>query len=220
MLNRGTEIYGILLMKLLEVQASVRLEKSISRTLSHEFIQTWQSLHPDGRHQKRDVGIYLPAHPTELWTTANYLPPNGRTPDMDTALAESEQLIEELFWADRLLFGVPMYNFSVPSTFKAYLDNIIRVNRTFTFDSASLTFEGLAIDRKALVITPSAGNFAPDTPMGSMNFCETYLRSILGFIGIEDIIIVAIPNQLMPDEIRQQSIEQARKRLISLAATW
>lgn len=109
-----------------------------------------------------------------------------------------------------------MYNFSVPSTFKAYVDNIVRVNRTFAFDAANFTFEGLLTHKKALVITPSAGNFAPDTLLGSMNFCETYLRSILGFIGIEDIIIVSVLNQFMPDEIRQQSIEQARTKLISL----
>lgn len=207
-------------MKLLEVQSSVRLEKSISRALSHEFIQTWQNFHPDVRHKQRDVGINPPAHPTELWTIANYVPPDSRTPEMETALADSEQLIEELLWADRLLLGVPMYNFSVPSTFKVYVDNIVRVNRTFAFDPASFTFEGLAINKKVLVITPSAGNFAPNTPMGSMNFCETYLQSILGFIGIEDITVVAVPNQFMPDEIRQQEVEQARTQLMNLAATW
>jgi FMN-dependent NADH-azoreductase len=207
-------------MKLLEVQASVRLEKSISRILSYEFIQIWQTFHPDGQYQQRDVGTHPPAHPTELWTTANYHPSDSRTPDMDKALAESDKLIEELFWADRLLLGVPMYNFSVPSTFKAYLDNIVRVNRTFAFDPASFAFEGLMTDKKALVITPSAGNFALDTPMGGMNFCETYLRSILGFIGIEDITMIAVPNQFMPDEIRQQSIEQARTKLMTIAATW
>jgi FMN-dependent NADH-azoreductase len=207
-------------MKLLEVQASVRQEKSISRILSSEFMQIWQDFHPDGQYQQRDVGTHPPDHPTELWTTANYLPPNSRTPDMVKALAESDKLIEELFWADRLLLGVPMYNFSVPSTFKAYLDNIVRVNRTFTFDPASFMFEGLVSNKKALMITPSAGNFAPDTPMGGMNFCETYLRSILGFIGIEDITIIAVPNQFMPDEIRQQSIEQAKVKLMTIAATW
>ncbi|BDI20795.1 FMN-dependent NADH-azoreductase (plasmid) [Nostoc cf. commune SO-36] len=207
-------------MKLLEIQSSVRLDRSISRALSHEFIQAWQNSHPNALHKQQDVGMHPPAHPTELWTTANYLPPDSRTPEMETALAASEQLIEELLWADRLLLGVPMYNFSVPSTFKAYLDNIVRVNRTFAFDSANFTFKGLAIGKKALVITPSAGDFAPDTPMGSLNFCETYLRSILGFIGIEDITIVAVPNQFMPDEIRQQSIEQARAKLMDLATTW
>jgi FMN-dependent NADH-azoreductase len=207
-------------MKLLEVQSSVRLGQSISRTLSHEFIQTWQKSYPDGEHRQRDVGMNPPAHPTELWTTANYMPSDSRTVEMETALTESEQLIEELLWADRLVLGVPMYNFSVPSTFKAYVDNIVRVNRTFTFDPANFTFQGIVTNKKVLAIAPSAGNFAPDTPMGSMNFCETYLRSILGFIGIEHITIVAVPNQFMPDEIRQQSIEQARVKLISLAETW
>jgi FMN-dependent NADH-azoreductase len=207
-------------MKLLEIQSSARLEQSVSRTLSQEFIQTWQKLHPDGRHKQRDVAINPPAHPTELWTTANYIPPDRRTPEMEAALTESEQLIEELLWADRLLLGVPMYNLSVPSTFKAYVDNIVRVNRTFVFDPVSLIFEGLATDKKALVITSSAGNFAPDTSMGSLNFCETYLRSILSFIGIEDSTIIAVPNQFMPNEIRQQSIEQARTKLLTIAAAW
>jgi FMN-dependent NADH-azoreductase len=207
-------------MKLLEIQSSVRLEKSISRVLSHEFIQAWQNFHPDARHKQQDVGLHPPPHPTELWTTANYVSPDSRTPEMVTALADSERLIEEFLWADRLLLGVPMYNFSVPSTFKVYLDNIVRVNRTFTFDPANFTFEGLAINKKALVITPSAGNFAPDTAMGSMNFCETYLRSILSFIGIENITIVAVSNQFMPDETRKQEVEQARAKLMNLAANW
>jgi FMN-dependent NADH-azoreductase len=207
-------------MKLLEVQSSVRLGQSISRVLSHEFIQTWRKSYPDGQHKQRDVGMTPPAHPTELWTTANYMPLDSRTLEMKTALTESEQLIEELLWADRLVLGVPMYNFSVPSTFKAYVDNIVRVNHTFTFDPANFTFRGLVTNKKALVITPSAGNFAPDTPMGSMNFCETYLRSILGFIGIEDITVVAVPNQFMTDEIRQQEIEQARVKLMNIAVSW
>ncbi len=207
-------------MKLLEVQSSVRLEKSISRTLSLEFIQIWQQFNPDAQHKQRDVGINPPAHLTELWTTANYISPENRTLEMEVALTDSEQLIEELLWADCILLGVPMYNLTVPSTFKVYLDNIVRVNRTFTFDSASYTFKGLAVGKKALVITPSAGNFAPDTQLGNMNFCETYLRTILSFIGIKDVIIVTVPNQFMPDEIRQLEIKRARTELVDLATTW
>jgi FMN-dependent NADH-azoreductase len=207
-------------MKLLEVQSSVRVEKSISRTLSNDFLTAWKSDHADAQHKQQDVGLNPPAHPTALWTAANYTPPADRTSEMEMALAESEQLIETVLWADRLLLGVPMYNFSVPSTLKAYLDNIIRINRTFTFDATQMTFAGLAIDKKALVITPSAGNFAPESPLGHLNFCETYLRSILNFIGIEDVTIVAVPNQFMSDDTRQQAIEQARSVLINLAKSW
>lgn len=107
-------------MNLLEIQSSVRLEKSISRTLSNQFIHDWKTTHLDTQHKLRDVGINPPAHPTELWTIANYTPPEARSSEMVTALADSEQLIKELLWADRLLLGLPMYNFSVPSNFKAY----------------------------------------------------------------------------------------------------
>lgn len=207
-------------MKLLEIQSSVRLEKSISRALSTEFIEALQNLHPDLQHKQRDVGTNPPAHPTELWTTANYLPPDSRTVEMSTVLTESDRLIAELLWADRLVLGVPMYNFSVPSTLKAYLDNIVRINRTFTFDPQTHTFQGLVTGKKATIVTPSAGNFVIGTPLGGMNFCDPYLRSILSFIGIEQIEIVPIPNQFMDEEIRQQEIVNARVELMNLAASW
>lgn len=102
-------------MKLLEIQSSVRREGSSSRRLSQEFIQLWQGIQTAPQCKQRDVGFNPPAYPTALWTTANYLPPEERSVEMTKALAESEDLIEELLWADRLLLGVPMYNFGVPS---------------------------------------------------------------------------------------------------------
>ncbi len=130
-------------MKLLEIQSSVRKEGSISRTLNREFVQAWQANHPETQHRFRDVGMNPPTHPTELWATANYTPPESRTPEMVEVLAQSEELIEELLWADRLVMGVPMYNLSVPSNFKAYLDNVVRVGRTFG-----------VVDRETLTLLP------------------------------------------------------------------
>ena len=207
-------------MKLLEIQSSARQQGSVSRLLSQEFVGLWTKHRPAIEHQQRDVGTYPPAHPTELWTKANYISPEQRTPEMIAALQESEELIEELLWTDRLLLGIPMYNFSVPATFKAYIDNVVRINRTFSFDRQNYTFQGLVTGIKALIITPSAGEFTPGTALGQMNFCETYLQSLLNFIGIEDIDIVSVPNQFMPDEIRQREIETARIQLNNLAANW
>lgn len=207
-------------MKLLEIQSSVRKENSVSRTLSDEFIQAWQTDRPNIQYKLRDVGINPPSHPTGLWAKANYMPPEERSPEMLAALAESETLIEELLWADYLLMGVPMYNLSVPSSLKAYLDNVIRINRTFTFDPVTYTFQGLARGKKALIITPSAGNFVVGTPLGKMNFCDTYLLSVLGFIGIDEVSVVPVPDQFMPDEIRQQEIVNAKAKLMNLARDW
>lgn len=207
-------------MNLLEIQSSVRLEKSISRALSHQFIHAWKTTNHDTQHKLRDVGTNPPAHPTELWVTANYTPPEARSSEMVAALADSEQLIEELLWADRLLLGLPMYNFSVPSNFKVYLDNVVRVGRTFVFDSKTFTFTGLTTDKKALVILPSAANYAPGTPLANMDFCQPYLQAVLNFIGINDVTIITVPNQFMPDELRQEELETARTKLIDLATTW
>lgn len=208
------------MIKLLEIQASVREVGSISRSLSEHFIAAWQQIQGEIQYQKRDVGINPPAHPTALWTQANYTATEERSPEMMAVLTESENLITELLWADYLVLGVPMYNFSVPSTLKAYLDNIIRINRTFTFDPTTYTFQGLATGKKALIITPSAGNFVVGTPLGSLNFCDTYLRSVLGFIGIDDVTVVPIPDQFMSAEIRQQEIANAQDKLMNLAQHW
>ena len=207
-------------MKLLEIQSSVRQSGSISRKLSQEFIQAWETAHSKMQHRKRDVGVNPPAHPTELWTKANYMPKEARSPEMSATLADSEALIEELLWADHLLLGVPMYNLNVPSTLKAYLDNVVRINRTFTFDQTTYAFQGLATNKKALIITPSAGNFVVGTELGGMNFCDTYLRSILGFIGINDVTIVPVPDQFMSDEIRQTEIATAQAKLMNLVIDW
>lgn len=207
-------------MNLLEIQSSVRLEKSISRALSSEFIHAWKTTNHDAQHKLHDVGTNPPSHPTEIWTTANYTRPEARSLEMVTALADSEQLIEELLWAERLLLGLPMYNFSVPSNFKAYLDNVVRVGRTFTFDSTTFTFQGLATHKKALVILSSAANYAAGTPLAEIDFCQPYLQAILNFIGINDVTIITVPNQFMADEVRQKEIETARTKLIHLAAIW
>ena len=72
--------------------------------------------------------------------------------------------MEELFWADYLLLGIPMYNLSVPSNFKAYIDNIVQINRTFSFNSENDSFKGLLGNKKALIINPSSGDFTPGKP--------------------------------------------------------
>jgi len=110
---------------LLEIQSSVRQQGSISRQLSAEFIQVWQSRYPQAKHLIHDVGIYPPAHPTEFFTIANYTLPEQRPPEMIAVLTNSDALIDELLSADYLVFGVPMYNLCVPSNLKAYFDNVV-----------------------------------------------------------------------------------------------
>lgn len=160
---------------LLEVQASVRQQDSVSRKHSTVFIDTWRSYHPEVRHIVRDVRVNLPTFPTEFWAKANHTLPEMCTPEIRGALAISDDLIDKLLGADYIVLAVSMYNFSIPANFQVYIDNVVRVGRTFTFDRETLTFSGLASSKKVLLISPSAANYAPSTPMAAMDFCKPYV---------------------------------------------
>lgn len=207
-------------MKVLEINCSVRQNSSVSRRLAGGFTKELLKRHPHARRVQRDVGLYPPAHPNEAFTAANYTPPELRSETMAKALSESDELIDELASADRIVLGCPMYNFSVPSGFKAYVDNVVRTGKTFDFDHETFTFRGLLSGKKAVVISPSAANYSHDAPLANLDFCTPYVRAILEFIGITDIETVRVPDQFMPEELRLRIVEEARNRLSELAAVW
>ncbi|MBI4780742.1 MAG: NAD(P)H-dependent oxidoreductase [Oscillatoriophycideae cyanobacterium NC_groundwater_1537_Pr4_S-0.65um_50_18] len=207
-------------MKLLEIQSSVRQERSISRTLASKFIYQWQSFHPDAQHQLRDVGEHPPALITADWVAANLTSETGQTEATKALLSESETLITELFESDRIVLGVPMYNFGIPANLKAYFDNSIRVGRTVQYNRDTATFNGLLTEKKALIISSRAGSYAPETPAGAMDFCVPYLQFILNFLGIQDVEYVEVPYQGMGGEMQQQATDAAIARLMELAKTW
>ncbi len=201
--------------RLLEVRTSVRQQDSISSQLSSLFVDAWRLHHPDVQHIVRDVGVNPTAMPDDFWVKANYTLPENRTQEMIDYLAPSDALIDEFLGADYIVLAVPMYNLSVPATFKAYIDNIVRVGCTFAFNRETFTLSGLATGKKSLLITPSAATPTPET-----DFCEPYVRAVLRFIGIKEMECVKVPNQFMPSDIRCLSIEGAKAKLLELASTW
>lgn len=207
-------------MQLLEIQSSVRQERSVSRTLVSKFIFQWQSFHPEAQHQLRDLGQQPPALITSDWVAANLTPSPDQTEETKVLLAESDALIAELFEADRIVLGVPMYNFGVPAHLKAYFDNVIRMGRTVEYNRDTAAFNGLLTGKKALIISSRTGSYAPGTPAGAMDFCVPYLQFILNFLGIQDVEYVEVPYQGMGGEIQQQATETAIARLMELAKTW
>ncbi|MDX2216506.1 MAG: NAD(P)H-dependent oxidoreductase [Oculatellaceae cyanobacterium bins.114] len=207
-------------MQLLEIQSSVRQERSVSRDLVSKFIYQWRSYHPEAQYQLRDIGQQPPALITANWVAANLTPAPEQTEETKTVLSESDALIAELFAADRIVLGVPMYNFGIPAQLKAYFDNIIRVGRTVEFNRETATFNGLLIGKKALIVSSRAGSYALGTPAGAMDFCVPYLQFILNFLGIQDVEYVEVPYQGMGDKMQQPATETAIARLMELAKTW
>lgn len=207
-------------MKLLEIQSSVRQERSVSRTLVSKFIYQWQSFHPEAQYQLRDVGQQPPTLITNDWVTANLTPQKDQMENTRALLAESDILIAELFECDRIVLGVPMYNFGIPAHLKAYFDNVVRVGRTVDYNRDTATFNGLLTGKKALIISSRAGCYAPETPAGAMDFCVPYLQLILNFLGIQDVEYVEVPYQGMGGEMQQQATESAIAHLMELVKIW
>ncbi|MBD1929960.1 NAD(P)H-dependent oxidoreductase [Trichocoleus sp. FACHB-90] len=208
------------MVKLLHIDASVRKEGSKSRKLGKKFKDLWKAAHPDVQVIYRDVGQFPPSHPTEAFTIANYTPLDLRTPEMHLVLKQSDLLIDELLDAERLVFGIPMYNFSIPSMLKAYIDNLIRVGRTFRVTEDG-KFEGLVTEKKALVISTRGATYSPPSPITQLDFQEPYLRAVFGFIGITDIIFVCAENLDFGQPAEQEkNLEQAQLKLEELVHSW
>jgi len=205
---------------LLHIDSSPRGERSHSRRLTREFIERWQQVHPLDTVTYRDVGRHPVPHVDEPWIAAAYTPPEQRTPELWKAIQDSDQLIDEFLAADVYVLGIPMYNFSVPSTFKAYIDQIVRLGRTFAFvpEDSENPYKPLVTGRKMFVITARGGSgFSPGERYAAMNHQDPYLRVAFGFIGISDITFIHVENDEYGGISLADSIAAARAKITTLA---
>jgi len=193
---------------LLHIDASPRGERSVSRQLTHDFAAAWKQAHPNGQIVYRDLGHNPVPFVTETFIAAAYTPPDALSPELRAALAISNELIAELETASEYVFGVPMHNFSVPATFKAYIDQIVRVGRTFAVDESG--YKGLLHDKSATVITCSGGAYRSGSPLAPYNYQEPWIRAILGFIGVTDVEVV-VADGLSEVEFGKRDREQYLK---------
>ena len=146
--------------------------------------------HPGVTVTHRDVGHDPPPHVDEAWIAAAFAPPAERTRAMHAALRTSDELIDELLAADVGVIGVPMYNFGVPSGFKAYIDQIVRVGRTFAFEpeDAGEPYKPLVRGKRVFVVV-ATGDTGYETGgrYEKQNHLDPYLRTVFRFIGVTDV---------------------------------
>jgi FMN-dependent NADH-azoreductase len=169
---------------LLHIDSSPLIETSISRNLSSEFVQNWKRSNPDGKVITRDLTSTALKSIDAAWIGAVFTPEAARTAEQRELLALSDSLVAELKSADEYVLGVPMHNFSIPSVFKLWIDQIVRAGETFAYvDGAP---NGLLKNKKATFLIASGGVYGAGTAMASFNFVEPYLRTVFGFIGVVD----------------------------------
>jgi len=203
---------------ILVVTASPRRERSVTRALSTTFTGLWAEQHPEDTILLRDIGHHPVPHVSEPWVVGAFAPAEEQTAESKAAIAVSDQLVEEFLRADRYVFAIPMYNFNIPSTFKAYIDQLVRPGKTFAMGPNG--YEGLVKEKKALFITTSGGSYPPGSPMAAFNFQEPYLRTIFGFMGVSDLRFVTADNMNRGEDAARHSRDRAESALKELAVTW
>jgi FMN-dependent NADH-azoreductase len=172
---------------LLAIEASPRLENSISRRLTERFIERWQTAHAGGTVLRRDLMKTRLRFIDQDWIGGVFTPPERRSPKMREALRRSDELIAELMGADHVVIGTPIFNGSIPAVLKAYIDQIVRVGETVTPE-----FQGTVTGKRATVIVAAGGGESWDGATG-------YLKHILGFLGIRDVSAVLAQRTLAVD---------------------
>ncbi|WP_254562277.1 FMN-dependent NADH-azoreductase [Dyadobacter diqingensis] len=201
-------------MKILHIDCSIRDERSLSKELSALFVTKLTEKFPTAQLDYLDVSKETPSHPSALFIRGNYTPETERSSEMVIELAESELLVDRMILADLYVIGMPMYNFSVPSNFKAFIDNVVRINRTFKLTEAG--GEGLLVNKRVYIINTRGVDFTHGD-IQHMDQLQPYLTAIFGFIGLTDLTFINVsPVQFAAVEAREGAIERAKTEILNL----
>ena len=193
-------------LKILEVQASARVEGSVSRDLTADLIAALEDRYESVNITRRDLATGLP-FVDEAWVAANLTPAEERTSTQQQILSRSDDLVAELQEADVIVIGAPMYNFSIPAVLKAWIDMIARARLTFRYTENGV--EGLLKGKKAYIVVPSGG-----VPVGTpVDFSTPYLKHALGFVGITDVEFIGAQGA---DRGNNEALDAARERIADL----
>ncbi|RCU50296.1 FMN-dependent NADH-azoreductase [Corallincola holothuriorum] len=197
--------------KLLVLNNSILAEQSQSSQLTHHYVEKWLAAHADGVVISRDLGLepipHLDGKMLSAWST----PVEERSPEQRQLALISDQLIEELMAADEVVVGMPMYNFGVPSGFKAWIDHIARAGVTFRYTESGP--EGLLNNTKVIVAATRGGLYA-----GTEKDTQTrYLTDVFAFLGLTDVAFVYAEGLAMGADGAAEAMTKAKNALVGLA---
>ena len=203
-------------MKLLHIDSSILGDHSVSRTLSAQIVAREKELHPGLEVTYKDLG----AHPSPHLTGAHMAAFQG-APVSDAALGADLALgagyIDELFATDILVIGAPMYNFTVSTQLKAWIDRVVVATRTFKYGEGGVPI-GLVTGKKAIIASARGGVYTPGAPAAVMEHHETYLLGVLRFIGITDATVVRAEGTAFGPEAKEVAMAKAHAEIAALAA--
>ena len=193
--------------RVLIIESSARQQDSFSRQLTEQFISQWQTAHPADVLIVRDVALNPVPHLDANLLGGWMKPEDQRNAAEQTSLQRSNELTDELLAADVLVMAAPMYNFTIPSTLKAWLDHVVRAGVTFKYTPTGP--QGLLTGKKAYVLTARGGIYAGSTS----DHQEPYLRQVMTLIGIHDVTFIHAEGMNLGADFQQKGLNQAKSKL-------
>jgi FMN-dependent NADH-azoreductase len=203
------------IMQLLHIDSSVLGSNSASRALSAEIVARQVALHPGIKVVHRDLATDAALHLSSAHLAAWQ---GGAVEDalLDADLAKGGAYMDELFAADIVVIGAPMYNFSIPSQLKAWIDRVVVAGKTFRYGANGP--EGLLMGKKVFIASSRGSVYAPGSPAAALEHHESYLTGVLSFIGLKDVTIVRAEGLGLGAEARAAAMLQARENIAAMAA--
>lgn len=200
---------------ILHIDSSILGGYSTSRTLTTDIVNKQLALHPGARVIRRDLvvdaGLHLSDSHMAVFQGGEV---SNSTLGQDLALGGA--YIDDLFAADIIVIGAPMYNFSVPSQLKGWIDRVCVAGRTFQYGANGP--EGLVKGKKAFLASTRGGVYTGDSPAAPLDHQESYLLFVLSFLGITDVTVIRAEGLNINEETKAAAIAQAKSQIEALAA--
>jgi FMN-dependent NADH-azoreductase len=201
-------------MKLLHVDSSILGPASVSRQLTEAIVTAEKATHPDLEVIRLDLATRAIGHLTGHHLAAA----QGVAPETSALIddvAAGNDALDAFLAADIVVVGAPMYNFSIPSQLKAWIDRLAVAGRTFRYTEKGP--QGLAGGKRVIIASSRGGFYGPETGMAALDHQETYLRGIFGFFGITDITFVRAEGVALGEAQREKALAAARADISKLA---
>jgi FMN-dependent NADH-azoreductase len=199
----------------LHIDSSILGDYSVSRSLTADIVARQQALHPGAQVVRRDLVVDAAMHLSGAHLAVFQGGEVGNAA-LGQDLATGGAYIDDLFAADIIVIGAPMYNFSIPTQLKGWIDRVSVAGRTFKYGTNGP--EGLVKGKKVFVASARGGVYSGSSPIAGLDHQETYLLSVLAFIGLTDVTIIRAEGLALGEEAKAASVSKAKSQIEALAA--
>lgn len=204
-------------MQLLHIDSSITGDASVSRQLTAQVVEAWKASHPGTQVTYLDLAVNAPNH----FTMDAMAPRTGQTDGLTEAQkrenAVSEQLVSQFLAADVVVIGAPFYNFGIPTQLKAWIDRVAQIGRTFKYTDKGAV--GLAGGKTVIVALSRGGLYSSSEAGRAAEHQETYLQTVMGFMGITDVRFVRAEGIGMGPDAKAQALLSAKADIRALTST-